>query len=83
MACQPLGSLVTTDSLLSWVCESDDVVVMQLEQKFKTTLQQPQTLKQWALRFGGVASTILKPCDDGKKFTKVAQEFFLKWLFCR
>ena len=67
----------------SWVCECDEVLVMQLEQDFKNTLQQQQTLEQWALWLRGVVSTILKPYDDGKKFTKAAREFLLKWSFYR
>ena len=56
---------------------------MQLEQDFKATLQQQQTLEQWALWLRGVVSTILKPYEDGEKFAKAARKFLLKWSFYR
>lgn len=65
------------------MCECDEGVVMQLEQDFKATLQQQQTLEQWALWLRGVVNTILKPYEDGEKFAKAAREFLLKWSFYR
>jgi len=67
----------------SWVCECDESLVMKLEQDFKTTLQQQQTLEQWAEWLKGVVSTILKPYEDGDKFPKAARKFLLKWSFYR
>ncbi len=56
---------------------------MKLEQDFKTTLQQQQTLEQWAQWLRGVVSTILKPYEDGETFPKAARKFLLKWSFYR
>lgn len=67
----------------SWVCECDESVVMQLEQDFKATLQQQQSLEQWAVWLKGVVGKILKPYEEGKNFAKAAREFLLKWSFYR
>ena len=67
----------------SWACEYDEVMVMLLEQNLRATLQQPQTIEQWAIRLRDVVNTVLKPCDDENKFVKVARKFLLKWSFYR
>lgn len=65
------------------MCECDESIVLQLEQDFKTTLQQQQSLEQWAVWLKGVVSKILKQQEDGEKFARVAREFLLKWSFYR
>lgn len=65
------------------MCECDESIVLQLEQDFKTTLQQQQSLEQWAVWLKGVVNKILKQYEDGEKFAKVAREFLLKWSFYR
>ena len=56
---------------------------MQLEQDFKSTLQQQQSLEQWAVWLEAVVSKILKEYEEGEKFAKAAREFLLKWSFYR
>ena len=65
------------------MCECDESLVMQLEQDFKSTLQQQQSLEQWAVWLKGVVGKILKPYEDGASFAKAAREFLLKWSFYR
>ncbi|KTF82992.1 hypothetical protein cypCar_00037023 [Cyprinus carpio] len=45
----------------SWVCGCEDGVVQRLEQDFKLTLQQQNSLEQWAVWLDGVVSQVLKP----------------------
>ena len=65
------------------MCECDESIVLQLEQDFKSTLQQQQSLEQWAVWLKGVVNKILKQYDDGEKYAKAAREFLLKWSFYR
>ncbi len=76
-------SLPPSQEQASWVCECDESIVIQLEQDFKSTLQQQQSLEQWAVWLKEVVGTILKPFEDGEKFAKAAREFLLKWSFYR
>ena len=45
----------------SWVCECDESLVARLEHDFKTTLQQQNTLEQWAAWLEGVVHTTMEP----------------------
>ncbi|XP_016415690.1 MHC class II regulatory factor RFX1 isoform X3 [Sinocyclocheilus rhinocerous] len=65
----------------SWVCGCEDGVVQQLEQDFKLTLQQQNSLEQWAVWLDGVVSQVLKPYTGSPAFPKVAKLFLLKWSF--
>ena len=68
----------------SWVCECDESLVARLEHDFKTTLQQQNTLEQWAAWLEGVVHTVLEPYEGGgHEFTKAARQFLLKWSFYR
>ncbi|XP_063077089.1 MHC class II regulatory factor RFX1-like [Engraulis encrasicolus] len=65
----------------SWVCRCEDRVVQRLEQDFKLTLQQQNSLEQWAAWLDGVVSQVLKPYQATAAFPKAAKLFLLKWSF--
>uniref|UniRef100_A0A8C1ZN32 Regulatory factor X, 1b (influences HLA class II expression) n=1 Tax=Cyprinus carpio TaxID=7962 RepID=A0A8C1ZN32_CYPCA len=65
----------------SWVCGCEDGVVQRLEQDFKLTLQQQNSLEQWAVWLDGVVSQVLKPYTGSPAFPKAAKLFLLKWSF--
>lgn len=65
----------------SWVCQCDDNMVQKLEQDFKLTLQQQNTLEQWAAWLEGVVTQVLKPHEGTPDFAKAARQFLLKWSF--
>uniref|UniRef100_A0A3Q2XJ41 Regulatory factor X, 1a (influences HLA class II expression) n=1 Tax=Hippocampus comes TaxID=109280 RepID=A0A3Q2XJ41_HIPCM len=65
----------------SWVCRCEDRVVQRLEQDFKMTLQQQNSLEQWAAWLDGVVSQVLKPHQHSPTFQKAAKLFLLKWSF--
>ena len=57
----------------SWVCQCDDSVVQQLEQDFKKTLQQQNSLEQWSAWLEGVVNQCLKPHEGDTNFPKAAR----------
>ncbi|NWI21125.1 RFX1 factor, partial [Crypturellus soui] len=65
----------------SWVCRCEDRVVQRLEQDFKVTLQQQNSLEQWAAWLDGVVTQVLKPYQGSAGFPKAAKLFLLKWSF--
>ncbi|XP_072225121.1 MHC class II regulatory factor RFX1a isoform X4 [Leuresthes tenuis] len=65
----------------SWVCRCEDRVVQRLEQDFKLTLQQQNSLEQWAVWLDSVVSQVLKPYQQSPAFPKAAKLFLLKWSF--
>ncbi|XP_071508199.1 DNA-binding protein RFX2-like [Diadema antillarum] len=65
----------------SWVCQCEDSVVQQLEQDFKRTLQQQNSLEQWAAWLKGVVNQVLQPHEGSPQFAKAARQFLLKWSF--
>ncbi|XP_062892092.1 MHC class II regulatory factor RFX1-like isoform X2 [Mobula hypostoma] len=65
----------------SWVCRCEDGVVQRLEQDFKMTLQQQNSLEQWASWLDGVVTQVLKPYHGCPSFPKAAKQFLLKWSF--
>ncbi|CAM4470614.1 unnamed protein product [Leuciscus chuanchicus] len=65
----------------SWVCGCEDGMVQRLEQDFKITLQQQNSLEQWAAWLDGVVSQVLKPYTDSHTLPKAAKLFLLKWSF--
>uniref|UniRef100_A0A3B1JH43 Regulatory factor X, 1a (influences HLA class II expression) n=1 Tax=Astyanax mexicanus TaxID=7994 RepID=A0A3B1JH43_ASTMX len=65
----------------SWVCRCEDRVVQRLEQDFKLTLQQQNSLEQWAAWLDGVVSQVLKPYQASSAFPKAAKLFLLRWSF--
>ncbi|XP_063058752.1 MHC class II regulatory factor RFX1 isoform X2 [Engraulis encrasicolus] len=65
----------------SWVCRCEERVVQRLEQDFKVTLQQQNSLEQWAAWLDGVVSQVLKPYQQSPAFPKAAKQFLLKWSF--
>ena len=68
----------------SWVCQCEDRVVQRLEQDFKMTLQQQNSLEQWATWLDGVVSQALKPYEQNPvALPKAAKVFLLNWSFYR
>ncbi|XP_063230832.1 DNA-binding protein RFX2-like isoform X2 [Bacillus rossius redtenbacheri] len=65
----------------SWVCQCDDDVIQRLEADFKVTLQQQNSLEQWAAWLKGVVTQILEPYVGKPNFAKAARQFLLKWSF--
>lgn len=65
------------------MCRCEDRVVQRLEQDFKVTLQQQNSLEQWAAWLDGVVSQVLKPYQGSTGFPKAAKLFLLKWSFYR
>ena len=67
----------------SWVCQCDDRMVQRLEQDFKSTLQEQNSLEQWAAWLEGVVTEVLEPHENSPNFAKAARQFLLKWSFYR
>jgi hypothetical protein len=67
----------------SWVCQCDASLVQQLESDFKLTLQQQNSLEEWANWLKNVVNAVLKPFEGKPNFTKAARQFLLKWSFYR
>ncbi|XP_063704529.1 DNA-binding protein RFX2 [Culicoides brevitarsis] len=65
----------------SWVCQCDTAIVQQLENDFKTALQQQNTLEQWAAWLRYVVDTALEDHRGKPSFPKAARQFLLKWSF--
>ncbi|XP_029298538.1 MHC class II regulatory factor RFX1 isoform X2 [Cottoperca gobio] len=66
----------------SWVCQCEDRVVQRLEQDFKMTLQQQNSLEQWATWLDGVVTEALKPYEHNTAaLPKAAKVFLLNWSF--
>lgn len=67
----------------SWVCQCDYGMVQRLEADFKVTLQQQNSLEDWAIWLKGVVTQALKPHEEKPTFAKAARQFLLKWSFYR
>ena len=65
------------------MCQCDYAVVQRLETDFKVTLQQQNSLEQWAVWLKGVVTQVLKPYEGKPTFAKAARQFLLKWSFYR
>ncbi|XP_066247935.1 transcription factor RFX3 isoform X2 [Euwallacea similis] len=65
----------------SWVCQCDNEIVSQFENDFKLTLQQQNSLEQWASWLKNVVKNALKPYEGRPSFSKAARQFLLKWSF--
>ena len=78
-----LSTSVSPQEQASWVCECEETLVARLEQDFKSTLQQQNSLEQWASWLESVVNTVLEPYVGGNQFTKAARQFLLKWSFYR
>ncbi|XP_043211705.1 transcription factor RFX3-like isoform X10 [Amphibalanus amphitrite] len=72
---------VNVQEQASWVCQCDDSLVQRLEADFKVTLQQQNSLEQWASWLEDVVTTVLKPFENKPEFPKAARQFLLKWSF--
>lgn len=67
----------------SWVCQCDHEIVARFEADFKLTLQQQNSLEQWASWLKNVVKSALKPYEGKSTFSKAARQFLLKWSFYR
>ncbi|XP_049823051.1 DNA-binding protein RFX2 isoform X2 [Aethina tumida] len=65
----------------SWVCQCDNEIVARFENDFKLTLQQQNSLEQWASWLKNVVQSALKPYEGKASFSKAARQFLLKWSF--
>lgn len=66
----------------SWVCQCEDVLVQRLEQDFKMTLQQQNSLEKWAMWLDSVVTQVLKPFENNPvALPKAAKNFLLTWSF--
>lgn len=64
------------------MCQCEDRVVQRLEQDFKMTLQQQNSLEQWATWLDSVVSEALKPYEHNPvALPKAAKVFLLNWSF--
>ncbi|XP_031349815.1 transcription factor RFX3 isoform X4 [Photinus pyralis] len=65
----------------SWVCQCDHDIVARFEADFKLTLQQQNSLEQWASWLKNVVRSALKPYEGKPNFSRAARQFLLKWSF--
>ncbi|XP_060830527.1 DNA-binding protein RFX2 isoform X3 [Bombus pascuorum] len=65
----------------SWVCQCDYAMIQRLEADFKVTLQQQNSLEDWAIWLKSVVTQVLKPFEEKPTFAKAARQFLLKWSF--
>ncbi|XP_041641021.1 MHC class II regulatory factor RFX1 isoform X3 [Cheilinus undulatus] len=66
----------------SWVCQCENHVVQRIETDFKATLQQQNSLEQWATWLDGVVSKALKPYEhNAVALPRAAKIFLLNWSF--
>ncbi|KAK7082837.1 Transcription factor rfx3 [Halocaridina rubra] len=65
----------------SWVCQCDADLVDRLEEDFKATLQQQNSLEEWAAWLQEVVNQVLRPHEGKADFPKQARQFLLKWSF--
>ncbi|CAH0556067.1 unnamed protein product [Brassicogethes aeneus] len=65
----------------SWVCQCDNDLVARFENDFKLTLQQQNSLEQWASWLKNVVKSALRPYEGKASFSKAARQFLLKWSF--
>ncbi|XKL62591.1 hypothetical protein PGB90_002424 [Kerria lacca] len=65
----------------SWVTQCDTNLVRRLEEDFKITLQQQNSLEEWANWLKSVVDEVLKPYVGKKSYITAAREFLLKWSF--
>jgi regulatory factor X 1/2/3 len=62
----------------SWVCQSDDSMVQQLQVGFINILHEQKSLEEWAASLKRVISQVLKPYEGKPNFAKAARQFLLK-----
>lgn len=65
----------------SWVCQCENDILSRFESDFKLTLQQQNSLEQWASWLKIVVKKALKPYEGKPTFSKAARQFLLKWSF--
>ena len=69
----------------SWVTRCDRDVVERFEADFRLTLQQQNSLEQWAAWLKAVVRGALRPYDASGPvdISRAARQFLLKWSFYR
>lgn len=65
----------------SWVCQCDEALITKLEQDFKQTLAQQQSLEQWAHWLETVVAMVLEQHQGQDTYPKAARQFLLNWSF--
>ena len=65
----------------AWVCQCEDTTIQQIEQDFKVTLQQQNSLEQWAVWLDTIVTRVLQPYERQPAYSKAARQFLLKWSF--
>lgn len=65
------------------MCQCDTALVERLEEDFKCTLQQQNSLEEWANWLKSVVDEVLKPHEGKPSYIKAARQFLLKWSFYR
>nr|XP_012559397.1 DNA-binding protein RFX2 isoform X2 [Hydra vulgaris] len=65
----------------SWVCQCDEALIQKLEEDFKRTLSQQQSLEEWAQWLESVVSMVLEQHQGRDSYPKAARQFLLNWSF--
>ncbi|XP_023210638.1 transcription factor RFX3-like [Centruroides sculpturatus] len=65
----------------SWICQCNEDIIEWIQQDFKNTLQQQNSLEQWAGWLENVVNVVLQPYENKSDFSKAARQFLLKWSF--
>ncbi|XP_062509386.1 DNA-binding protein RFX2-like isoform X2 [Corticium candelabrum] len=65
----------------AWVCQCEDTTIQQIQQDFKQTLQQQNSIEQWALWLDGIVGRTLQQYEEQPSYSKAARQFLLKWSF--
>lgn len=65
----------------SWVCQCDQGLISRLENDFKQTLAQQQSLEQWAQWLESVVAMVLEQHQGHSTYPKAARQFLLNWSF--
>jgi regulatory factor X 1/2/3 len=65
----------------AWVCQCEDTAIQQIEQDFKTTLQQQNSLEQWAVWLDTIVTRVLNQYEDQATYASAARQLLLKWSF--
>jgi len=65
------------------VCGCDEVLILQLEEDFKLTLQNKSSLEDWAQWLRQLVDKLLQEHVEKPNFASHARQFLLKWSFYR
>lgn len=70
-------------SIFFFVKTTEKGIIIRFESDFKLTLQQQNSLEQWASWLKNVVKSALRPYEGKPNFSKAARQFLLKWSFYR